>query len=122
MKPSQSVVVTRHDHLQDGEEDMPSFRRTTMASRAYDKAHSVHYATKDLHEALELYQGVLAAHPNTQEAGYSRTQMHNIVKGVVPKDDLMTAQVDLALARLEHEGPPDNEQIPLTPVETELPS
>ncbi len=100
---------------------MPDFRRTTMASRAYDKAHSMHYATKDLHQALELYQGVLGAYANTQEAEYSLTQMHNIVKGVVPKDDLMTAQVDLALARLEHEGSPDNEQIPLTPVASELP-
>ena len=47
---------------------MPDFKRTTMASRAYDKAHEAHYATKDLHHALELYKGVMAEHPDTQEA------------------------------------------------------
>jgi hypothetical protein len=92
-----------------------------MASRAYDKAHTAHYATKDLHDALGLYRGVLADHPDTQEAEYSRTQMHNIVKRVVPKEDLLTAQVELALARLEHERSHDNEQIPLTPLASELP-
>ena len=79
---------------------MPDFKRTTMASRAYDKAHVAHYGTNDLHQALELYKGVMAAYPDTQEAEYSRTQMHNIVKSVVPKEDLLIAQVDLALARL----------------------
>lgn len=79
---------------------MPDFKRTTMASRAYDKAHDAHYATKDLHQALGLYKGVMAAHPDTQEAEYSRTQMHNIVKSVVSKEDLLLAQVDLALAHL----------------------
>ena len=79
---------------------MPDFKRTTMASRAYDKAHDAHYAIKDLHQALELYKGVMAVYPDTQEAEYSSTQMHNIVKNVVPKEDLLIAQVDLALARL----------------------
>ena len=73
---------------------------TTEAGRRYAAAHEEHYATKDLHEALELYMGVMAAHPNTKEAEYSRTQMHNIVKSVVPKEDLLIAQVELALARL----------------------
>ena len=81
---------------------MPDFRRTTMASRAYDKAHAAHYATKDLRNALGLYEGVLADYPDKQEADYSRSQMQNIVNGVVPKDDLLAAQVELALARLEH--------------------
>ncbi len=79
---------------------MPDFKRTTMASRAYDKAHDAHYAIKDLHQALELYNGVLAEHPDTQEAEYSRTQMQNIVKSVVPTKDLLAAQVELALAHL----------------------
>jgi hypothetical protein len=101
---------------------MPNFRRTTMASRAYDKAHTAHYATKNFHDALELYKGVLALYPNTQEAEYSRTQMHNIVKGVVPKDDLLTAQVEQALACLELVGPPETGAAALTPIASELPS
>jgi hypothetical protein len=81
---------------------MPDFKRTTMASRAYDKAHAAHYATKDLRNALGLYKCVLADYPDTQEADYSRTQMQNIVKGVVPNDELLVAQVELALVHLEH--------------------
>jgi hypothetical protein len=42
----------------------------TEASRQYAAAHAAHYKTKDLREALELYEGVLAAHPNAREAGY----------------------------------------------------
>jgi len=83
---------------------MPDFKRTTMASRAYDKAHAAHYSTKDLCDALGLYKGVLADYPDTEEANYSRSQMQNIVNGVVPRDDLLVAQVELALVRLEH-GP-----------------
>jgi len=95
-----SVVVTRHLHAQVGDEHMPDFKRTTMARRAYDKEHNARYAAKDLHQALELYQGVVTAHPDTQEAEYSRTQMHNIAKSVVPTEDLLAAQVELALASL----------------------
>jgi hypothetical protein len=35
------------------------------------------------------------------EAGYSRTQVQNIVNAVVPKQELLDAQMELALARLE---------------------
>jgi hypothetical protein len=112
----------RHVHAENGEEDMPDFRRTTMASRAYDKAHAAHYATKDLHQALELYKGVLAAHPNTQEAEYSRTQMRNIARSVVPSEDLLAAEVELTLACLEPVGPPETGAAALTPLASELAS
>jgi hypothetical protein len=75
-------------------------RATTLAGRRYAAAHEAHYATKDLHEALELYKGVMAVHPDTQEAEYSRTQMHNIVKSVIPEQELLAANVDMTLARL----------------------
>ena len=70
----------------------------TEASQQYAAAHAAHYGTKDLREALELYKGIVAAHPDTQEAGYSRSQIQNIVKAVVPSQELFDAQVDLALA------------------------
>ena len=88
---------------------MPDFKRTTMASRAYDKAHNAQYETKDLPKALGLYQQLLTAHPDTQEAEYSRTQMYNIVKSVVPKEDLLAAHVELTLARFKGEGAPEGE-------------
>jgi hypothetical protein len=37
------------------------------------------------------------------QAGYSRTQVQNIVNAVVPKQELLNAQVELALARFEHQ-------------------
>ena len=40
----------------------------TEAGQHYAAAYAAHYTTKDLHEAIELYKGVMAAYPNTQEA------------------------------------------------------
>jgi hypothetical protein len=40
---------------------------------------------KDLREALDLCGGVTVAQPNTQEAGYSRSQIQNLVNTVVPQ-------------------------------------
>jgi len=53
-----------------------------------------------LHEALKLYKAIMAEHPNTKEAEYSRTQIQNIVQSVVPKQRLLDAQVELALTCL----------------------
>ena len=75
----------------------------TEASRQYAAAHAAHYETKDLREALELYQGILAAHPDSQEAGYSRSQIQNIIKEVVPERELFEAEVGMALAHFERE-------------------
>ena len=74
----------------------------TEAGQQYAAAYAAHYTTKDLHEALELYKAVMAAHPKTQEAEYSRSQIQNIVNALVPKQDLFDAQADLALAQFEH--------------------
>jgi hypothetical protein len=69
--------------------------------------------------ALELHRDVIAAHPNTQEAGYSRTQIQNIVRGVVPAQVLLEDQIGLALAYLVEEGPADDEGAATTPVAPE---
>jgi hypothetical protein len=79
----------------------------TEAGQRYAAAHAAHYRTKDMREALELYKGVMAAHPDTREAGYSRTQIQNIVNTVVPKHELFDAHLDLALAHFEHRDQPD---------------
>lgn len=73
---------------------------TTEADQQYAAAHAAHYKTKDLREALGLYRAVMATHPNTQEAGYSRSQVQNIVKAVVPEQELLDAEVALALAHV----------------------
>ena len=92
------------------------------AGRQYAAAYAAHYSTKDLREALRLYRGVIAAHPNTQEAGYSQSQIQNIVNAVVPRQELLDVQVDLALARIEHEDQADVRPTQATPLALELTS
>ena len=93
--------------------------RLTEAGKQYAAAHAAHYVTKDLQKAIELYKGVIAAHPNTPEAGYCHAQIQNIVKSVVPQQELLDAQATLALNHIEHEVPPD-EPAPVTPPESKL--
>ena len=52
-----------------GEEEMKNDTGLTEASRQYAAAHAAHYETKDLREALELYRGILAAHPHPDPGG-----------------------------------------------------
>ena len=78
---------------------------TSEADQRYSAAYEVHYGTKDLEKALELYRGVLVACPGTQEAGYSRSQIHNIIRKVVPERVLFDAQVGLALAHFRDRAP-----------------
>lgn len=70
------------------------------AARAYAAAYAAHYSQHDLTTALHLYREIIAAHANAREAGYSRTQIQNIVNTVVPAQDLLEAQLNLALACL----------------------
>ena len=82
----------------------------TEAGQEYAAAYDAHYTTKDMNEALGLYERLIAAHPDTQEAKYSRTQVQNIVNTVVPKQEIMDALVELAVIHFEHDVPPDVKQ------------
>jgi hypothetical protein len=68
------------------------------AGRQYAAAHAAHYVARDLPLALQLYKTVLASHPSTEEAGYSRTQVQNLVNAVIPRQKLLEAQMELAVA------------------------
>lgn len=68
------------------------------AGHDYAAAHSLHYGSKDLWGALDLYRSIIARFPDSREAGYSRSQIHNILNAVVPKQTLFDAEVDMALA------------------------
>jgi hypothetical protein len=92
----------------------------TEAGRQYAAAYAAHYTRRDLPVALQLYMKVMASHPSTQEAGYSRTQVQNIVNTVVPKQELLDAQIELALAHFERGGPPDATRIPVRQVASKL--
>jgi hypothetical protein len=74
------------------------------AGRDYEAAHNMHYKTKNLDTALGLYQDIIGAHPDSDEAAYSRTQIQNIAKSLVPKDELMLAEIKMARAHIEPEG------------------
>jgi hypothetical protein len=88
----------------------------TEAGLLYATAHTAHYTAKDLHEALQLYQGVMSAHPDTREAGYARSQIQNIVIATVPKQALFDAQVELALLHVAHGSLPKAASHPVAPV------
>jgi hypothetical protein len=104
----------------EGATDMRNDTELTEAGREYAAAYAAHYTGRDLPVALQLYMRVMASHPGAQEAGYSRTQVQNIVNAVVPKQELLNAQIELARAHLEHEGPPDAGRIPVRPLASAL--
>lgn len=86
----------------------------TEASRQYAVAHAAHYEAKDLRGALLLYQAVLAAHPDTQEAGYARSQIQNIIKEVIPERELLEAQMDRAMVHFGGDRQQER-PVPVTP-------
>jgi hypothetical protein len=56
----------------------------------------------------------MGSHPQSQEAGYSRMQVQNIINAVVPKQELLEAEIELALAHFEHEDSSAAKRIPAT--------
>jgi hypothetical protein len=83
--------------------------KLTEAGQQYATAYDAHYTTKDMYKAFKLYGRIIATHPDTDEAGYSRSQVQNIVNAVVPKQKVMDALVELALTHFEQDVPPDVE-------------
>ena len=76
------------------------------ASRDYALAYAAHYSEKNLEKALTLYLGVLSSNDGrSPEAAYSRAQIANIVRAVIPPDELLEAEVALALAALREPRP-----------------
>ena len=71
------------------------------AARQYAAAYEFHYAHKNLREAFKLYKEILATYPDTKEAGYAKSQIQNIVNAVVPKEERLSVQMDLAAAAFE---------------------
>ena len=69
----------------------------TEAGRSYAAAYAAHYTDHDLPTALQLYLKVISAHANTTEAGYARSQAQNIINATVPDQELLDAQVKLAV-------------------------
>jgi len=75
----------------------------TEVARGYAAAYAAHYSQRDLAMALQLYERLIASHSSAREAGYSRTQVQNIVHAVVSEQELLDAQMELAFAHLENQ-------------------
>ena len=75
----------------------------TEASQQYTAAYAAHYTGHDLPLALRLYKKLMESHPSAREAEYSRMQVQNIVNAVVPKQELLDAQMELARVHFERE-------------------
>ena len=90
----------------------------TETGKQYAEAYTAHYTTKDLREALKVYRSIIAMHPKTPEAEYSRTQIQNIVNAMVSKHVLFDAQVNLVLFQFENADQPDESPAPVTPLAT----
>jgi hypothetical protein len=75
----------------------------TDARRQYTAAYAAHYSERDLPLALRLYQELVALHPSAVEADYARAQIQNIVNAVVPRPELLNAQMNLLPAQFHRD-------------------
>ena len=94
---------------------MSDHKAPAEATREYAAAYAAHYSARDLPTALDLYEKLMASHASAPEVGYSRSQIQNIVKLVVPEQELMDAQMELARICLGRPEPTDAESIPAGP-------
>jgi len=84
---------------------------STEAGQKYAAAYDAQYTTKDIHKAFTLYEDIITAHPDTKEAGYSRSQVQNIVNAVVPKKKIMDSLLELARIHFDQNVPLDAEPV-----------
>lgn len=87
--------------------DMSHDADITEVTLQYAAAYSAHYTAHDLPAALRLYQDVVASYPSTQEAGYAQMQIQNIANAVIPRQQLLNAQIELVLAHFKNDSSTD---------------
>lgn len=87
--------------------------KQTEAAHEYAKAYATQYSERDLPLALQQYNQLMASHPSDPEADYSRMQVQNIVNAVVPKQELLAAQIELVRLHFDRDRPRDSERIPV---------
>ena len=75
---------------------------STNASGEYAAAYAAQYREHDWPLAVQLYRKLLAAHPDEREADYAWMQLQNIVRSVVPRRELLDAQLELLRLRSPH--------------------
>ena len=75
-----------------------------QAEQQYDVAHVLQYTDKNLREACKHYENLIAQHPESQEAQYSRSQIENIAKSVVPSEVMLVHLLGLIRKHLPANG------------------
>ena len=80
---------------------MSNDNERSEAAQSYEDAYASHYSDHDYPAALRSYGQVITQHPGAPEAEYSRSQILNIVKRVVPAKELLAAQLKLVLQHLQ---------------------
>ena len=81
---------------------MSHFHESTKIGQDYSVAYAAHYQTRNLQRAFQLYSSIIVSHPDTPEADHCRMQIQNIINSVVPKQELLDAQVTLLLVHFEN--------------------
>ena len=71
------------------------------AGQLYATAYAAHYTDHDLRSAFRLYQELRTAYPDEIEADYASMQIQNIIKSVVPEQELLDSQIELVMAHFE---------------------
>jgi hypothetical protein len=92
-------------------------KKETVLSKTglhYAEVYEKQYSTKDLHAALLDYKDIVTEYPDTKEAGYSRSQIQNIVRAVVPEEVLYEVQLKLALDYSGNNEVPDDRTVGTT--------
>jgi len=72
-------------------------------TQCYSEAYEAHYGRRELLSALLGYREIVTFHPRALEARWARAQMRNIAQLVVPAEELLEAQVELAFDHLERD-------------------
>ena len=71
------------------------------ASKQYSAAYTTHYTERDFHLAFCQYVDLINLYPSSLEARYARTQIENLVKALIPDDELLLALVHLLEGKFE---------------------
>ena len=74
----------------------------TAASQQYTEAYKKHYEDKDLYGALQSYSRLVVEYPDHKEADYCNKQILNIVRDVVPMQELNDTHLSMALRHTGH--------------------
>ena len=71
------------------------------ACKQYSAAYESHYTDQNFYLAFCKYLDLINMYPSSIEAKYARTQIENLVKVLIPGDELLTALVQLLEQKFE---------------------